>query len=123
MTATRKDTAFLCSRSYSALDHPSGDGLMIVERARHGHMGLEVFESGLLQRAIWRDVESIRFAEQPLQLQPFEINVDTAPHAFDAVTSIPALGINDVQVHVGLLAISDVVGCRKSRLAGRPIAR
>jgi len=83
-------------------------------------MCLEVFESGLLQRAIRRNIESIRFAEKALQLQPFEINIDTASDAFDAITPIPALRINDVQVHVGLLTIGDLVGCRK---ADRPVVQ
>ena len=87
---------------------------MIIERAGHGHVGLEIFEAGLLQRAIRCHVERIRFAEKPLQLEPLEIDLDAAPHAFGADPLTPALGINDVQVHVGLLAIADLVGGRKA---------
>src|ERR1700729_2367258 len=43
----------------SALDHPARHGLAVVERAGHGHVGLEIFEAGLLQCAIGRDVEGI----------------------------------------------------------------
>src|ERR1700722_7554422 len=104
----------------SALDHPARHGLAVVERAGHGHVGLEIFEAGLLQCAIGRDVEGIGFAEQPLQLQPFEIDVDAAPHAFGSDPAMAALGVDDVQVHVGLFAIGDLVRTRK---ADRPVVR
>ena len=57
---------------------------MKIERARHGHVRLEVFEASLLQCTIWRYVEGIRLAEQPLQAQPLKVEVGAAPHAFDA---------------------------------------
>src|SRR3954462_11042377 len=75
----------------SALDHPAGDRLVEIQRPRHGHVGLEIFEAGLLQRAVRRDVKRVRFAEQPLEAQLLEIDVDAVPHV-DADALMPARG-------------------------------
>src|SRR4051794_7280783 len=111
-TSTASASDMACSRKISldviglSLDHPAGDGLVEIERARHGHMRLEVFETGLLQRPIGRNIKRVGFAEQPLELPLLEIDVDAAPHAFDADALMPARGIADVQMHVGLLAVT-----------------
>src|ERR1700733_12318963 len=96
---------FLFRRSKTlSFDYPAGDGLMEIQRAGHGHVGLEIFEAGLLQGAVRRHVEGVRLAEQPFQFQMLEIEVDRAPHAFDADALMPASRLGDMQMHVGLLA-------------------
>src|ERR1700761_8888118 len=68
------------------LDNPAVDGLVEIERARHGHMRLLIFEAGLLQGAVGRHVEGVGFAEQPLQLQPLEIEINRETDAGRADT-------------------------------------
>src|SRR3954466_15566312 len=70
-------------------------------------------KAGALQRAVRRDVEGVRFAEQPLELEHVEVDRCGPSHALRAKARAALLRIDDVQVHVGLDAEVNLVGRRE----------
>src|SRR3954463_3422416 len=68
----------------TSVDHPTVDRLVEVEGARNGHVGLDVGETRLLQRAVRSHIECIRFTEELLQLQNLEIEFDGLADALHA---------------------------------------
>ena len=83
-----------------------------------GRRAVVAFSEDWREDAVRRDVERVRLAEKPFQLQHLEIEVDAESDAFGADALMPAPGVDDMQMHVGLLAMVDLVGGRK---ADRPI--
>ena len=97
----------------TSIDHPAIHRLVKVERAGDGHVRLDVLETCLLERAVRRHIERIGLAEELLQLEKLEIQFDGLSHALCADTLLALWGIDDVKVHVRLLADADLVSSRE----------
>src|SRR3954464_5845821 len=95
-------------RASVRLEHPASHGLTVVEGAWNGHVGLDVLEADRLQGPVRRDVEGVGLAEEPFQRQNSEIECDRLAQTCRPDPRLAALWVDDVEVHVGLLAIDDL---------------
>src|SRR5262245_36668035 len=87
---------------------------MKVERSRHGFVGLEILESHLLESAVGRNIECVRLAEKPLELQLIKVDIDALAHALRANASATSIGVDKVQMHVRFITKGDLVGGREA---------
>src|SRR3954468_3907542 len=101
----------------SALQHPPCHGLVVVQWSGYGHVGLEIFEAGLLHRAVGTDIERVRLVEETLQIERLDVNVGASLDACGTDAALPQLQLGHVQMHVCMAADVDLVA------AGNPTAR
>src|SRR5690349_22907373 len=89
---------------FRAIHYPLRDRLMVIDRTRHGQIGLYIFEAGFLQCSVCRHIQGIGLAKQSLQAKVFEIDCDALSDAFRPDTLAAEFRNHDVQMHECLLA-------------------
>src|SRR3954453_22637107 len=77
-------------------------------------MRLDVSEAGALQGPVRRDVEGVGLTEEAFQRQLLEIELGGLANARCTDPRSTSLWIDDMQVHMGVLAEDDLVGGRKA---------